>query len=338
MEKNLVLKLKGNIINDNVERLGYLVGTFYSVVPQWNPETLKVLMTTKKPDDIITFRKLSEDITFYKGTSFDNLTKIKDNTVELQYKSTTKKMYIKGTEDFFFVKPSLGSKVEIGLASNINSFGYIGTDWAPNDNFLVNANNSFATNLLIESSNLLECEHLSKISLGVLVDITDMSDITELKLDNLQGNIIVPSSEIEFNKLVNENSEIPQGLGQIRIVTKKEGNTTSTDNGSIIKLNLTGTNYNSDNISFKNNSVVVSYSGTESDYPFRLNKTKIREIEFKGDGTNFDTFFKALTKYDSIKNIDVKNVIITDASNSAIKQLKTKVTGIFKINNVDKKA
>ena len=105
---------------------------------------------------------------------------------------------------------------------------------------------------------------------------------------------------------------------------------------AVIKINLTGKNFNANYIQFANNSK-VSYSGTEEDYPLIGSKTKISEISFDGDGTNFDTFFKALVKYDNIGNLNIKNVIITDDSNSAIEQLKTIVTGVFKINGVNKK-
>lgn len=339
MEKNLVLKLKGSIINNTVERLGYINGIFCSSTEDVTSEMLLPRMELKKTTDTITFRKLSGDITFYKGSLFENLTEIKEDTVELTSNISDKSLYIKGTTDVFYMKPSLGSRIEIGPASNILSFGKAVNDWAPESQFLLNnKQNNSSLNLLVESSNLLECEHLSKISLGMVVNITNVSDMTELKLDNFQGKIIIPESEVELNELLNENSLKRQTLGNLYVVTinDKKVIKIKTDD-AVIKINLTGHNYNTDLIQFVYNSK-VSYSGTEEDYPFIANKQVLRSILFTGDGTNFDTFFKALTKYNTIVSIEIKDVIITDASNSAIEQLKTKVTGIFKINGVNKKA
>lgn len=339
MEKNLVLKLKGSIINNTVERLGYINGIFCSSSESVTSEILLPMMELKKTTDTITFRKLSGDITFYKGTSFENLTEIKEDTVELTSNMSNKSLYIKGTTDTFYMKPNVGSRIEIGPASNILSFGLTVSDWAPESHFIVtNGMKESSINLLVESSNLLECEHLSKISVGIIVNINDVSDMTELKLDNFQGKIIIPKSEVELNELLNENSLKKQTLGNLYVATinDKKIIKLKTDD-AVIKINLTGHNYNTDLIQFVYNSK-VSYSGTEEDYPFIANKQVLRSIMFSGDGTNFDTFFKALTKYNTIESIDIKDVIITDASNSAIEQLKTKVTGKFKINNVDKKA
>lgn len=337
MEKNLVLKLKGSIINNTVERLGYINGIFCSSSESVTSEILLPRMQFKKTTDSVTFRKLSGDITFYKGSSFDNLTEIKEDTVELTSNLSDKSLCIKGTTDAFYMKPNVGSRIEIGPASNILSFGTVANDWAPVCQFLVNSKyNSAQINLLVESSNLIECEHLSKINIGMAVNITDVSDITELKLDNFQGKIITPEPEVELNKLLNENSSVRQTLGELYIVTINDKKVLEHKTGAVIKVNLTGHNYNTDFIQFMNGK--VSYSGTEEDYPFKVNSRVIRSIVFSGDGTNFDTFFKALTKYATIDKIEVKNVIITDASNSAIEQLKNKVTGIFRINGVDKKA
>lgn len=336
MEKNLVLKLKGSIINNTAERLGYIHGTFCSYIKNITPSVVLVRMQLKHSNDIITFRKLSGDITFYKGSSFENLTEIKEDTVELTSNMSDKSLYIKGTTDIFYMKPSLGSRIEIGPASNILSFGTIASDWTPVYQFIINKNNNQPFNLLVESSNLLECEYLTKINLGLIINITDISDITELKMDNLQSKIIIPEDKVELNKLINENALHGQSLGEIIFVKIDNENVWTNNNNTKLKVKLTGKNFNTDIITYKNNAE-VSYSGTEEDYPFKFNKQKIRNIEFNGDNTNFDNFFKALTKYNTIKSIDVNNVIITDASNSAIEQLKTKVTGIFKINNVDKK-
>lgn len=336
MEKNLVLKLKGSIINNTVERLGYINGIFCSSSESVTSEILLPRLQFKKTTDTVTFRKLSGDITFYKGSSFDNLTEIKEDTVELTSKSD-KSLCIKGTTDVFYMKPNVGSRIEIGPASNILSFGITSPDWAPICHFLVNsklANGSI--NLLVESSNLLECEYLSKINIGMVVNITDVSDITELNLDNFQGKIIIPESEVELNKLLNENTLKGQALGELYIVTIDDKNVIKLKEDAIFKINLTGHNYNNVDF-FQFNNAKVSYSGTEEDYPFKSSSKVLRSIVFNGDGTNFDTFFKALTKYNTISNLEVKNVIITDASNSAIEQLKTKVTKIFRINGVDKK-
>ena len=338
MEKNLVLKLKGSIINNNVERLGYIRGVFCSNKEHATQEIVLVKMQLKHSSDTITFRKLSRDITFYKGSSFENLTEIKEDTVELTNNKSGKWLYVKGTTDNFYMKPSLGSRIEIGPASNILSFGTTDDDWNPLNLFLVNSNNLGGDlRLLVESSNLIECEYLDKINVGVIVNITDVSDITELNLNNFQGNIAIPESEIELNKLVNEDSSRIQVLGNLYVVTINDKKVYNINRDAVIKINLTGKNFNIKHIQFMYNSR-VSYSGTEEDYPFRADKQTMRNIEFSGDGTNFDTFFKALTKYDTIRSINIKNVIITDASNSAIEQLKTKVTGSFKINNIDKKA
>lgn len=337
MEKNLVLKLKGSIINNTAERLGYICGTFCSHIKNQAPIVVLVRMQLKHSNDIITFRKLSGDITFYKGSSFENLTEIKEDTVELTSNLSDKSLYIKGTTDIFYMKPSLGSRIEIGPASNILSFGAIDSDWAPVHQFIISKNNNQPFNLLVESSNLLECEHLTKINLGLTINITDISDITELKLDNLQSKIIIPEDKVELNKLINENALHAQALGEIKFVKIDNENVITTNNDAKLKVKLTGKNFNTDIIMYKDVSE-VSYDGTEEDYPFKYNKSKIRNIEFNGDNTNFDNFFKALTKYNTIGSINVNNVIITDASNSAIEKLKTKVTTIFKINGVDKKA
>lgn len=336
MKKNLVLKLKGSIINNTVERLGYINGIFCSKSKSVTSDILLPKMELKKPTDTITFRKLSGDITFYKGSSFDNLTEIKEDTVELTSNVSSKSLYIKGTTDTFYMKPNVGSRIEIGPASNILSFGTTVSDWAPECYFFRNSRNNNLINLLVESSNLIECEYLSKINIGVVVNITDVSDITELNLDNFQGNIITSESEVELNKLLNENSLKRQTLGELKIATIDDKNIIGLKENAIFKINLTGHNYNTDLIQFNN--AKVSYSGTEEDYPFKSTRKVLRSIVFNGDGTNFDAFFKALTKYNTISNIEVNNVIITDASNSAIEQLKTKVTGEFKINNVNKKA
>lgn len=339
MEKNLVLKLKGNIINNTVERLGYINGVFCSNSETITSEVVLVKMELKNSSDTITFRKLSGDITFYKGTSFDSLTEIEEDIVELTSNISNKSLYIKGTTDVFYMKPSLGSRIEIGPASNILSFGTTFPDWSPISLFLTRSDNTAAVlKLLVESSNLLECEYLRKINAGVIVNITDILDITELKLDNFQGNIVTSESEVELNKLINEDSLNIQILGNLFPVEINDKKVYEKKPTSVIyKINLTGNNYNINNIEFPNNSK-VSYSGTEEDYPFRGNKTSIANINFIGDDTNFDTFFKALTKYNTIRNINVNNVIITDASNSAIEQLKTKVTGVFLINGINKKA
>lgn len=338
MEKNLVLKLKGSIINNNVERLGYINGVFCSNSETITSEVVLVKVQLKHSSDTITFRKLSGNITFYKGSSFENLTEIKEDTVELTNSKSGKSLYVKGTTDNFYMKPSLGSKIEIGPASNILCFGTTDEDWNPLNFFLVKSNNADSNlKLLVESSNLIECEHLAKINVGMVVNITDVSDITELKLDNFQGLIAIPESEIELNKLVNEDSSRVQILGNLSVVTINDKKVYNFNRDAVIKINLTGKNFNINLIQFTYNGR-VSYSGTEEDYPFRAGKQRMQLITFNGDGTNFDTFFKALTKYDTIDSIDIKNVIITDASNSAIEQLKTKVTGVFKINNVDKKA
>lgn len=338
MEKNLVLKLKGSIINNTAERLGYINGIFCSDVENVKSEILLVRMVLKKPTDTITFRKLSGDITFYKGSSFDNLTEIKEDTVELTSKVSDKSLYIKGTTYVFYMKPSLGSRIEIGPASNILSFGADGNDWSPSNLFLIRSDNKESKlRLLVESSNLLECEHLNKINRGIVVNITDVLDITELKLNNFQGNIIIPESEIELNKLINVDSKVTQTLGNLYVVTINDQKVYKLNEDAVIKINFTGNNFKVNHIEFIYNSK-VSYSGTEEDYPFRANTQAIGKVKFNGDGTNFDTFFKALTKYNTIMSIDIENVIITDASNSAIEQLKTKVTNEFKINGVDKKA
>ena len=121
MEKNLVLKLKGSIINNTSERLGYISGVFCSNVETLTSEIVLIKMQLKKPSDTITFRKLSGDITFYKGTSFDSLTEIEEDIVELTSNTSDASLYIKGTTDVFYMKPSLGSRIEIGPASNILS-------------------------------------------------------------------------------------------------------------------------------------------------------------------------------------------------------------------------
>lgn len=337
MEKNLVLKLKGSIINNTAERLGYINGVFCSNSEKVTSEILFPRLEFKKTTDTVTFRKLSGDITFYKGSSFDNLTEIKEDTVELTSNISDKSLYIKGTTDVFYIKPNVGSRIEIGPASNILSFGTTAPDWAPVCQFLINSKNaSGSINLLVESSNLLECEHLSKINIGMVVNITDVSDITELNLDNFQGKIITSESEVELNKLLNENTLKAQTLGELYIVTIDDKNVIKRKEDAIFKINLTGHNYNANFFQFEN--AKVSYSGTEEDYPFKTSNKVLRSITFNGDGTNFDTFFKALTKYNTINQLVVTNVIITDSSNSAIEQLKTKVTGIFRINGVDKKA
>lgn len=337
MEKNLVLKLKGSIISNTFERLGYINGVFCSSSETLTSEILLPKLQLKKTTDTITFRKLSGDITFYKGTSFDSLTEIEEDIVELTSNISNRSLYIKGTTDVFYMKPSLGSRIEIGPASNILSFGTTDFDWNPQNMFLTKSDNTESTlRLLIESSNLLECEYLGKINVGVIVNITNISDITELKLDNFQGNIVTSESEIELNKLINEYSSKIQILGNLHPVEINDKKVYKRIESVIYKINLTGNNYNINDIEFPNNSK-VSYSGTEEDYPFRGNKTSVQNIRFIGDDTNFDTFFKALVKYNTIRNIDVKNVIITDASNSAIEQLKTKVNGYFLINGVDKK-
>lgn len=337
MEKNLVLKLKGSIINNTAERLGYINGIFCSSSKSVTSEILLPRLQFKKTTDTVTFRKLSGDITFYKGSSFDNLTEIKEDTVELTSNISDNSLCIKGTTDVFYMKPNVGSRIEIGPASNILSFGTTANDWAPVCQFLVNSKlTSSSINLLVESSNLLECEYLSKINIGMVVNITDVSDITELNLDNFQGKIITTESEVELNKLLNENTLKKQTLGEIYIATIDDKNVVKLKEDAIFKINLTGHNYNTDFFQFNN--AKVSYSGTEEDYPFKSSSKVLRSITFNGDGTNFDTFFKALTKYNTISQLVVTNVIITDASNSAIEQLKTKVTGIFRINGVDKKA
>lgn len=338
MEKNLVLKLKGSIINNTAERLGYINGIFCSSSKNVTSEILLPRLQFKKTTDTVTFRKLSGDITFYKGSSFDNLTEIKEDTVELTSNISDKSLCIKGTTDVFYMKPNVGSRIEIGPASNILSFGATAPDWAPICHFLVNSKLAVGSiNLLVESSNLLECEYLSKINIGMVVNITDVSDITELNLDNFQGKIIIPESEVELNKLLNENTLKGQALGELYIVTIDDKNVIKLKEDAIFKINLTGHNYNNVDF-FQFNNAKVSYSGTEEDYPFKSSSKVLRSITFNGDGTNFDTFFKALTKYNTINNLEVTNVIITDASNSAIEQLKTKVTKIFKINGVNKKA
>lgn len=338
MEKNLVLKLKGSIINNAVERLGYINGTFYSSTEDVTSEILRPKLQFKKSTDTITFRKLSGDITFYKGSSFDNLIEIKEDTVELTSNMSDKSLYVKDTTDTFYIKPSLGSRIEIGPASNILCFGRDAGDWNPLNHFLIGNNNTESSlNFLVESSNLLECEYLGKINLGVIVNITDVSDITELNLVNFQGRIIIHKSEVELNKLINENPVSTQFLGFLYPVTINDKKVYNLNTDTTIKINFTGKNFNTYYVYFPRYAE-VSYSGTEEDYPFRGNTTALQEITFNGDGTNFDTFFKALVKYNTIKRLDVRNVIITDASNSAIEQLKTKVTGAFLINGINKKA
>ena len=154
-------------------------------------------------------------------------------------------------------------------------------------------------------------------------------------MDNFQGKIITTESEVELNKLLNENTLKGQTLGELYIVTIDDKNVVKLKEDAIFKIDLTGHNYNANFFQFNN--AKVSYSGTEEDYPFKSSNKVLRSITFNGDGTNFDTFFKALTKYNTIDQLVVTNVIITDASNSAIEQLKTKVTKIFRINGVNKK-
>lgn len=337
MEKNLVLKLKGSIINSTVERLGYINGVFCSNEENVTSEMLMPKLVLKNPNNTITFRKLSGDITFYKGSSFENLTEIKEDTVELTSNTSDNSLYIKGTADIFYMRPSLGSRIEIGPSSNILCFGGSTNDWVGTSYFVANNKNKEPNlKLLVDSSNLLECEHLSKINIGVIVNITDVSDMTELKLDNFQGNIIIPESEIELNKLLNENSLKAQSLGNLYIVTINDKKIYKIKTDASLKINLTGNNFNTDIIQYIYNSK-VSYSGTKNDYPFRKNKRNVRIIDFSGDNTNFDDFIIALAKYESIGNLNIRNVIITDASNSAIEQLKTKVTGGFNINGINKK-
>ena len=340
MEKNLVLKLKGKITDSTAERLGYLRGTFYTAqkVENYVPVALKVNMLLKNINDIITFRKISGDVTFYKGTDVENLTEIKEDSVELVFKYLPKRLIVKDTDDFFYIKPNLGSKIEIGPSSNILTFGDDSRDWASSSNIFFNSSVAFNyALLLLESGNLLECDNLTKISEGTVINVTDASDIKELRLNTLHTCIIIPDSSINLNQLIDENDGTLKSLGNITVYKIKENYQVQTETSKYLKVELNGHNYTSDIIQFATPSVKVSYTGSDSDYPF-YGKTYIRTINFYGDGTNFDNFFKAIAKYDTISSIDVKNVIITDASNSAIEQLKTKVTGIFKINNVDKKA
>ena len=220
MEKNLVLKLKGSIINNTSERLGYITGVFCSNVETITSEIVLVKMQLKKYSDTITFRKLSGDITFYRGTSFDSLTEIEEDIVELTSNISDMSLYIKGTTDVFYMKSSLGSRIEIGPASNILAFGYDKPDWNQLNHFLIKSDNKQASLLLlVESSNLLECEYLNKINLGVIVNITNVSDITELNLNNFQGKIVIHESEVELNKLINENFTSIQCLGNLYVVT-----------------------------------------------------------------------------------------------------------------------
>lgn len=316
----LVLKLQGQVVNDSLQPLDSFR---FSLTNDMESGTYGIIRYLCKDDKINTYlKRLDENSSFYYGDNEQSLTPISEKQVIVY--SSNEKMYHFDSKKPLYVRINNGksSNFELGQAKNILGFGKFYCDWA--GNFPSTFTFSFDIKQLLNTPNLCKLRNETRINnigskLNYLTLLNSVESVSGKykEIDNdvdsiLLNDFLTSSREFSFVGL----SEFYRKDGTVIPQTFELGK---------IDLRHINTTWNS-------NGLTVVYNGDTSTNPI-IPSGASRAIGFvqitNAKNVNFDNFFIALNNTsDSVADIDIKNVTITEASSEAIRSLKSKCSHV----------
>lgn len=318
--ETLVIRLQGQVVNDSLQPLDSFR---FSLTNNNDSGTYGIIRYLCKDKKINTYlKRLDENSSFYYGDNEQSLTPISGEQVivyssnEIMYHFESKKPLYIG------INNGKSSNFELGQAKNILGFGKFYCDWVNNNpsTFMF----SFDIKQLLNTPNLCKLRNGTRINnIGSKLNYLTLLNSVESvcgkykEIDNdvdsiLLNDFLTSSKDFSFVGL----SEFYRKDGTVIPQTFELGK---------IDLRHINTNWNSDGLT-------VVYNGDTSTNPI-IPSGASRAIGFvhitNAKKVNFDNFFIALNNTsDSVENIEIRNVTITEASSEAIRSLKSKCSHV----------
>lgn len=318
--ETLVLKLQGQVVNNSLQPLDSFR---FSLTNNQDSGTYGTINYLCKDSKINTYlKRLDENSSFYYGDNEQSLTPISEKQVIVY--SSSEKMYHFESKKPLYIRINNGksSNFELGQAKNILGFGKYYADW--NGNFPSDFTFSFDIKQLLNTPNFCKLRNHTQINnigskLNYLTLLNGVESVCGVykEIDNdvdsiLLNDFLTSSRNYSFVGFSNfyrkDGTVIPQTFELGKIDLRHINSIFSTSELTVVYNGDTSTN-------------PIIPSGASKAIGF-INITNANKV-------NFDKFFIALDNTsDSVDNIEIRNVTITEASSEAIKSLKSKCSHV----------